>query len=1176
MIKYRPIILLLALLTLLLLPSLSLANAGAQVSGYVFSDDNFDGLPNEQEKRLSGAEVALVRSSGQAAEVVSIQTTQEDGAFLFSGIAEGDYFLRVLFPGSYVATTLTKGGSAVLPSAGQSTQTPVFHVGNENLSLPIGGVKKTGFVKVIAFGDDNANGGRFSTEPLLRDVLIEVVFEHEGVQYTIGSAFTNKEGEAFVRELTPGTYRIAATVPDPYIIGPLGAKVNPFYNVIVPQDASRGLSEPLRIPPGGSIGIGASGVLTGKAQGSIWQDTNMNGQRNSDEPGFPGVVLTLTNTQTQATRTLTTDQGGNYLFERLQEGAYRLTVELPEGSMFTLPGESLFSDGFTRKAETQFQVKLGEVTTVQPVGIMPATSLNVRAFHDQNVNGLFDEGEPAFAGATAEILSGGKAVATQVTDAQGNALFPVVRGGNVEIRVTLPEGQIFSVSAEGGNLYSSDIASSKETITYPLEHGQHGEILAGVTLPSAITGQLFDDSNLNGIHDKDEAFLGGFTVEALNQDKMVVATAITDENGQYSLSNLIPDSYTVRIGLKSPFIFSAPSNTGAQIENKVIAQTPGYGETDVIQVLPGETLERIDAGMFRSAIINGALLLGDENDSFSGTLGGLENVNIELLDEQGNPVSDYTIAVTDANGAFSLKGALPDTYSLRYTLPEGTAFSRPFQDEMVFVSDPFAVKSNDVLEQETLYAVKTGTLSGKAYSDLNADGMFGEQDAPLTNASITLTAADGTIFTQQTDSEGNYRFEKLRPGNYEVKAQLPEGYYVSFTEKGLTPAVLSNLSENTLALAMGEKVEKDIAASPAAAVFVTAYYDNDLSRTFGDTDSPYQFSAITLTHENTGETFELVSDEKGASTLPEAFYGTYRFSITLPEDHIVYAPESTQAGDVWQGTFHVLEQNTVFNLGLAQYGSFSGTVWNLGGGNDNVSGVALSLLDASSNQQIAATSTNAQGDYRFNNLLPGQYILKAKLNPGFRYARSLDTAMRPSIITSDSGNVSHESGQSESFTLLMGEHKVQQDIGMGATGKLGDIAWLDLDQDGMQDTNEPGVPGLTIRLYQYGQLAAETTTDAYGRYLFQELYPGEYTLEVEMPAELTTTKQQTTFPLVASVFPAGQEGTARAEGIMVPSKSRNLNCDLGFALKTPGRYPASMQVLPSKDWTPLVPYTPTR
>ena len=79
-----------------------------------------------------------------------------------------------------------------------------------------------------------------------------------------------------------------------------------------------------------------------------------------------------------------------------------------------------------------------------------------------------------------------------------------------------------------------------------------------------------------------------------------------------------------------------------------------------------------------------------------------------------------------------------------------------------------------------------------------------------------------------------------------------------------------------------------------------------------------------------------------------------------------------------------------------------------------------------------------------------------------------------------------------------------------------------------------------------------------------------------MPPELRTTIRQTEFPLVASILPQSDDTRVQVDGVIVPSKSRNLNGDLGFVLRTPDRYPASMQNITTKDWTPLVPYTPTR
>ena len=139
---------------------------------------------------------------------------------------------------------------------------------------------------------------------------------------------------------------------------------------------------------------------------------------------------------------------------------------------------------------------------------------------------------------------------------------------------------------------------------------------------------------------------------------------------------------------------------------------------------------------------------------------------------------------------------------------------------------------------------------------------------------------------------------------------------------------------------------------------------------------------------------------------------------------------------------------------------------------------------------------------------------------------------------------------------------------MGAMGTIGDFAWLDENGNGMQDLNEPGVPGIQISLYQHGELAASTETDAYGRYQLSGLYPGEYEMRVVMPAELKTTLCQTEFPLVASILPQGEEGEATAQGIIVPSGGAILHYDLGFQLKKAKVYPASMKNPPQKDWTP--------
>ena len=73
-----------------------------------------------------------------------------------------------------------------------------------------------------------------------------------------------------------------------------------------------------------------------------------------------------------------------------------------------------------------------------------------------------------------------------------------------------------------------------------------------------------------------------------------------------------------------------------------------------------------------------------------------------------------------------------------------------------------------------------------------------------------------------------------------------------------------------------------------------------------------------------------------------------------------------------------------------------------------------------------------------------------------------------------------------------------------STASLGDFVWHDLNQDGIQDSGEPGLEGVTVELYDNGICAgapmSTTVTDVDGHYLFPELEPGSYSLRFINPA----------------------------------------------------------------------------
>jgi hypothetical protein len=67
---------------------------------------------------------------------------------------------------------------------------------------------------------------------------------------------------------------------------------------------------------------------------------------------------------------------------------------------------------------------------------------------------------------------------------------------------------------------------------------------------------------------------------------------------------------------------------------------------------------------------------------------------------------------------------------------------------------------------------------------------------------------------------------------------------------------------------------------------------------------------------------------------------------------------------------------------------------------------------------------------------------------------------------------------------------------------IGDFVWNDVNNNGKQETGEPGISGVTVELVHCvdGAVAATTTTDANGKYLFSNVVPGSYQVHVVAPA----------------------------------------------------------------------------
>ncbi|MBJ7473124.1 MAG: hypothetical protein JHD16_17595, partial [Solirubrobacteraceae bacterium] len=69
---------------------------------------------------------------------------------------------------------------------------------------------------------------------------------------------------------------------------------------------------------------------------------------------------------------------------------------------------------------------------------------------------------------------------------------------------------------------------------------------------------------------------------------------------------------------------------------------------------------------------------------------------------------------------------------------------------------------------------------------------------------------------------------------------------------------------------------------------------------------------------------------------------------------------------------------------------------------------------------------------------------------------------------------------------------------------IGDFVWNDIDNDGVQDSGEPGLEGVTVEIWDDARtvLLDSTTTDALGKYVVRVRGSGDYALRIVKPPGL--------------------------------------------------------------------------
>ena len=238
-----------------------------------------------------------------------------------------------------------------------------------------------GSISGTVFNDATGGGVQQSGAVGLAGVTVYLDANNTGV-FAAGdtTATTDANGNYSFTNLGPGTYHVLE----------------------VPQS---GVQQTTTNPAAITLGMGTaiSGVNFGdfktvSISGSVFQDTNDNGVRDTGEAGLAGVTVFLdaNNTGVFATgdTTATTDANGNYSFTNLGPGTYHVAEVLPTGftQTTTSPAAIVTSSGANVSG-----VNFGDF---QAVSTFTSISISGTVFKDTNGNGVRTSCDAGLAGVT--------------------------------------------------------------------------------------------------------------------------------------------------------------------------------------------------------------------------------------------------------------------------------------------------------------------------------------------------------------------------------------------------------------------------------------------------------------------------------------------------------------------------------------------------------------------------------------------------------------------------------------------------------------------------------------------------------------------------------------------------------------------------------------------------------
>jgi serine-aspartate repeat-containing protein C/D/E len=432
------------------------------------------------------------------------------------------------------------------------------------------------------------------------------------------------------------------------------------------------------------------------------------------------------------------------------------------------------------------------------------------------------------------------------------------------------------------------------------------------------------------------------------------------------------------------------------------------------------------------------------------------------------------------------------------------------------------------------------SIGGTVYLDHDLDLHQDPGERGLSGVELSLWRSEGgqyqaTGHTTVTSATGGYAFGldlNLLPGVYEVREAQSAGLFsvgsVPGTVAGNPAGTIVNgnpdrLTAIGLPLGGEHAINFDFAEARPVSLSGHVYHDENGDGARNGNEEGLIGVAIDVIPLETiapQATKRLATNEDGFYQVNGLVPGTYRVvEMTQPGG---YFDGFDSAGTV-DGQTRGMATNPGDSLeDISLLGGDDGIEYNFGeiapaslGGTAHLSdadgdcfgetphpplqGVVIRLFDGGGNL-VDETTTNIDGEYRFEQLLPGEYSLVEVTPEGL-----LDGPDRVGTIGGFSSGQLAGNDRISSILLGSGERGLNFDFCERAPVKIGGFVYHDHDNDGIRDPDEEGIGGVSVTVIpvatQAPQEAVTVVTSEDGMYMTGMIAPGRYRIvEQQQPA----------------------------------------------------------------------------